>query len=86
MDKLTVHVAKDVFHAILPLLQIKRTKATWMMVNSDEVKVGPPYSASTVELKMSIMQGTIYQKIFLSYVRHLSFPTELDAAKSGEQP
>lgn len=82
--KLIGQTARDVFGAIYRVSQMRRTKATEMIINGEIHRIGesiPAYEIATVELEMSKTQNEIYQRIYNTYMKDLGFSTTVEENK-----
>jgi hypothetical protein len=68
--------AYEVLRAVIPIVMLRRTQASVLLVNGAYIRIGdsiPPYTICTVELAwQDETQFQAYNKIFQSYVKYLS--------------
>ncbi len=72
---LTGQVVRDVLQAILSCVQLRRTKATEIVVDGVPSRIGetiPHYEIVTVELKLTMAQQRIYDQMYSFYADQLA--------------
>jgi hypothetical protein len=84
-------LARNVLQAILRCIQLRRTKATPIIIDGRTVRIAdsiPHYEIVTVELRMSIAQQRVYDGMYRFYANQLAKQRGVDDGNEGadDQP